>query len=152
MNTPAHIIQEGGENNSVHPLEVAPDGVRMKSAIIIFLITAGAGILTGFLIFFAGGMLKTSSSISSAKVKETVGIKDKKTFKDSAEGILAEGGIEGEGQFHLQRPGGAAQNVYLTSTTVDLSEFIGKKIRVWGETFAAEKAGWLMDVGLVEVL
>ena len=81
-----------------------------------------------------------------------MGIKDKKTFKDNAEGILRDGGIEGEGQFHLERPGGISQNVYLTSTTVDLSQLIGKKVRVWGETFSAQKAGWLMDVGLVEVL
>ena len=60
--------------------------------------------------------------------------------------------IEDEGQYHIERPGGVSQNVYLTSTTVDLSQFIGKKIRVWGETFSAQKAGWLMDVGLVEVI
>jgi len=52
----------------------------------------------------------------------------------------------------LQRTGGESQNVYLTSTAVDLSKFLGKKVRVWGETFQGEKAGWLMDVGLVEVL
>jgi hypothetical protein len=43
-------------------------------------------------------------------------------------------------------------NVYLTSSTVDLSPFVGKKVRVWGQTFTGQKAGWLMDVGLVEVL
>ena len=93
-----------------------------------------------------------SGALSSAKAEKTVGIADKKTFKDKAEGTLKEGGIDGEGNFHLVRPGGASQNVYLTSTTVDLSQYIGKKVRVWGETFAAEKAGWLMDVGLVEIL
>jgi hypothetical protein len=25
-------------------------------------------------------------------------------------------------------------------------------VRVWGQTFSGEKAGWLMDVGLVEIL
>lgn len=84
--------------------------------------------------------------------KKKVGIADKKTFKDMAEGVLKEGGIDGEGNFHLERPGGESQNVYLTSSTVDLSLYVGKKVRVWGETFSAEKAGWLMDVGLVELL
>ena len=60
--------------------------------------------------------------------------------------------MEGEGSFHLERPGGTSQNVYLTSSTVDLSEYVGKKVKVYGETFQGEKAGWLMDVGLVEVL
>ena len=75
----------------------------------------------------------------------------KKTFKDSAEGIMREGGIDGEGNFHLERPGGLSQNVYLTSTTVDLSDYIGKKVKVWGQTFQADKAGWLMDIGSVEM-
>lgn len=94
----------------------------------------------------------TSSSSQSEKVAQKAGIADKKTFKDQAEGILKAGGVDGEGNFHLERPGGISQNVYLTSTTVDLSKYIGRKVRVWGETFQAEKAGWLMDVGLVEVL
>lgn len=80
------------------------------------------------------------------------GINDKTKFKDNATGILKEGGIEGEGDFHLERPGGESQNVYLTSTTVDLNEYIGKKITVWGETYSAEKAGWLMDAGYIEVV
>lgn len=96
--------------------------------------------------------VKETGNISDAKTQKMIGIADKKTFKDQAEGILKEGGIDGEGNFHLQRPGGESQNVYLTSTTVDLSAYLGKKVRVWGQTFTANKAGWLMDVGLVEIL
>ena len=111
------------------------------------------GIITGF---FLGSSNKASTKViqksGSAKLEKTAGIADKKTFKDKAEGILKEGGIEGEGNFHLERPGGKSQNVYLTSTTVDLSLYVGKKVKVWGQTFSGEKAGWLMDVGLVEVL
>lgn len=90
---------------------------------------------------------KTNESVSTGKA---VGIADTKTFKDKAEGVLREGGVDGEGNFHLERPGGDSQNVYLTSSTVDLSVYIGKKVRVWGQTFQAKAAGWLMDVGLVE--
>lgn len=122
---------------------------------LIFTVAIVLGVITGF----AGNSIKamvsprsTSSQTTSAPVQEAVGIPDKKTFKDSAEGLLREGGIDGEGSFHLKRPGGESQNVYLTSSTVDLSEYIGKKVRVHGETFTAEKAGWLMDVGFVEVL
>lgn len=119
--------------------------------ILIFVLTAG--IITGFLISLSKKTLsKNGEETKKTEIKQTAGIADKKTFKDKAEGILKEGGIDGEGNFHLERPGGESQNVYLTSTTVDLSQYTRKKIRVWGETFTAEKAGWLMDVGLVELL
>jgi len=112
-----------------------------------------AGSAVGFLLSkTTKSNTKGNSNSKNAKVEKTAGIADKKTFKDKAEGKLKEGGIDGEGNFYPERSGGESQNVYLTSTTVDLSQYIGKKIRVWGETFQAEKAGWLMDVGLVEVL
>jgi hypothetical protein len=82
----------------------------------------------------------------------TVGISDERTFRDSAEGKLVKGGIEGEGSHHLERPGGESQYVYLTSSIVDLDKFVDHQIKVWGETFTAQKAGWLMDVGKVKVL
>ncbi len=81
-----------------------------------------------------------------------IGSNDTATFKDTADGVLQPGGLEVEGQFHLVRPGGDSQNVYLFSSAVDLSAFVNKKIKVWGQTQTAKKAGWLMDVGRVEVL
>lgn len=117
--------------------------------IFILIIAVTLGGLTGFGI---SKLKKTEKIDTKQKAEQAIGIVDKKTFKDSAEGILKEGGIDGEGNFHLERPGGVSQNVYLTSSTVDLSEYIGKKVRVWGATFKGEKAGWLMDVGLVEIL
>jgi len=118
--------------------------------LILFILVIIAGGIIGFVSskIIKKQVLNQSQTIN---VKKT-GIVDKKTFKDKAEGVLKEGGIDGEGNFHLERPGGVSQNVYLTSSTVDLSQFIGKKVRVWGETFAAEKAGWLMDVGFVEII
>jgi hypothetical protein len=80
------------------------------------------------------------------------GIADEATFRDSAEGLLVEGGIEGEGTHHLDRDLGEEKYVYLTSTVIDLESFVGKKVKVWGETIAARKAGWLMDVGKVKVI
>lgn len=93
----------------------------------------------------------TSGTDQKAVTGKSAGIADKKMFKDSAQGILREGGFEDEGNFHLERPGGKSQNAYLTSSTVDLSEYIGKKVEVWGQTYKGQKAGWLMDVGYVEV-
>ncbi len=117
------------------------------------------GILSGFIYNkFTGGSVavSTDSKGSAGDVAEggqSAGIKDSKTFKDKAEGVLRVGGFEGEGSYHIeQKPKQPDQNAYLTSTTVDLSQFVGKKIRVWGQTFEAEKAGWLMDVGYIEVI
>lgn len=89
---------------------------------------------------------------SGVEKGKTYGDGDAATFKDTAEGELKEGGIEGEGQYHLERPGGESQNVYLTSSQVDLSLFLDKKIKVWGQTQKAQTAGWLMDVGRVQAL
>lgn len=116
-----------------------------------FIVIALAGGIIGGLLL--SSIIKASPIVGKKTPSEKVaGIADKKTFKDQAEGILKEGGIDGEGSYHLRRPGGVSQNVYLTSSTVDLSGYVNKKVRVWGETFKGEKAGWLMDVGLVEIL
>lgn len=140
-------------NNLIHNFDKKTlednNGIKYSFFFIMIAFAVVAGTFIGF------GLTKLNKkqiTKTFVKTEKTVGIADKKTFKDQAEGILKEGGIDGEGNFHLERPGGESQNVYLTSTTVDLSLYIGKKVRVWGETFSAEKAGWLMDVGLVEIL
>ncbi len=130
-----------------------------KSPIVLFLILAVLGVATGFVVSKVSGAgtvqvagpngKVTTTSISAGQV---FGSKDEKTFKDSAEGTLKVGGIDGEGAYHLERPGGDSQNVYLTSSVIDLSGFVGKKVKVWGETNASDKAGWLMDVGRLQVL
>lgn len=120
---------------------------------VVVLLGIGSGYFlaknTGKTAFTNLGAPGSGSTVAKGTV---VGSEDLKTFKDIAEGKLEKGGIDGEGQFHLVRPGGASQNVYMTSSIVDLSLFIGKKVKVWGETQKAQKAGWLMDVGRVEVL
>ena len=123
----------------------------------IVLILVGAlilGAITAYLVANKGGVAgKTETTASGGLAKgEVVGSDDLKTFKDAAEGVLEEGGIGDEGQYHLVRPGGDSQNVYLTSSIVDLSKFLKKKVKVHGQTQTAQKAGWLMDVGRVEVL
>lgn len=123
--------------------------------ILISLAIVVAGITTGWLISGRGkpaGVLSPSSvAAPGAKSGATeAGIGDEATFRDSAEGTLVAGGIEGEGTHHLTR-NGASQNVYLTSTVIDLESFVGKKVKVWGETISARKAGWLMDVGKIRV-
>lgn len=129
-----------------------------KSLLVILVIVLILGLGTGYIIANISGAAKkgpiavgNNAGGSTAK-GATVGVEDTKEFPDNAEGQLKEGGIDGEGEYHLERPGGESQNVYLTSSTVDLSQFVGKKVKIWGKTFEAEKAGWLMDVGKLEVL
>jgi len=133
-----------------------------KLGFIIFLVVILAGVGTGL----AGAYLfplKTASPVVKVEDQQEVtdnqvkngvvfGIPDEKTFKDQTEGVIIKGGIDGEGSHTILRAGGISQNVYLTSSVVDLDMFKDMEIRVWGETFKGQKAGWLMDVGRVEVL
>ena len=122
--------------------------------IVVILLGVGSGyLLSGKAGTSTGNTLQTGTVSNPASLTKgsIIGSSDVKTFKDIAEGVLTAGGVDGEGQFHLVRPGGMSQNVYLTSSNVDLSKVIGKKIKVWGQTQKAQTAGWLMDVGRVEV-
>jgi hypothetical protein len=95
--------------------------------------------------------VKTPGETSSIKPGEVFGAKDESDFPDEAIGILEEGGLDGEGTHKLLRSGGESKTAYLTSSVLDMDQFVGFKITVWGETFSAQKAGWLMDVGRVKV-
>jgi len=123
--------------------------------IILAFILVLAGIGTGYLLSGRSvGQSQVLRSVNQEEVKPgvIVGVVDEQSFKDSAEGKLEKGGVDGEGSHHLVRPGGDSQNVYLTSSIVELDKFVGRKVKVWGQTFSAQKAGWLMDVGKLKVL
>jgi len=130
--------------------------IFLPAGIILTIILAGGG--TGW--FFANrGIGKTFSIRESggAQVVESqkeMGIKDEKTFRDSALGKIEinDNGDVPEGSHKLIRSGGPSQTAYLTSSAVDLNQFLGKCVEVWGETFAAQKVGWLMDVGRIKIL
>ena len=114
------------------------------------------GIGTGYglsLIRQPKGVKELSRTIENgAEPGTSYGVQDETAFSDLAEGEIASGGIDGEGSHHLIREGGESQYVYLTSSIIDLDQFVGKKVKVWGQTFEAQKAGWLMDVGRLEIL
>jgi hypothetical protein len=145
-NTEDHLVKQMGKKSKTSVVKI--------SVLLLVVVLLGAG--SGFLI--TKGTAKTTTSTTEATSSKDVekgtalGSNDTSTFKDTAEGVMTEGGIEGEGQYHLVRPGGASQNVYLTSSAVDLSLVLDKKVKVWGQTQKAQHAGWLMDVGRVEVL
>ena len=110
-----------------------------------------AGVGTGWLIAAKQGTAGGIITKGTAGGKQA-GVVDESKYKDTAEGILEEGGIKGEGTHHLVRPGGESQTVYLTSTSVDLQYVVGKQVKVWGQTTSARKAGWLLDVGKIKVI
>jgi len=122
--------------------------------VIAVLLALILGTTTGYLVKtrFANAVPMMQNSDGSGKqASQALGTKNTKLFPDDATGIVREGGVDGEGTHHLERKGGPSQNVYLTSSSVDLTKLVGKTVTVWGKTYAAEKAGWLMDVGYVEV-
>lgn len=149
------LPQEVGKEAVLRPLEEKKSKNMMK-VIGIFLgaiIIIGAGVATGNKL--AGGKATSKGLTGKAKVVKTeksVGSTDTKTFRDSTEGTLERGGLNEEGTHHLVRPGGDSQTAYLTSSVIDLDQYIGKKVKVFGETFTAQTAGWLMDVGKIELL
>lgn len=156
-NKPAQPVQEPLVQNPVNPEnDIADNSIFTKNLFITLIVAVVLGGMTGYILSnrnTRSGNTLTSGSVNPSSISKgtVVGSNDTKTFKDTAEGSLKAGGIKGEGQFHLVRPGGDSQNVYLTSSSVDLSAFLNKKIKVWGETQKAQYAGWLMDVGRVEV-
>lgn len=139
----------------VHELD---NGARPfpKQILIPITIVVG-GILSGFLLskIWAEPAIPTQQkegTTTTVGEQKAGGGAMNQVFSDQAEGNLEVNTSKTEGSHTLIRPGGASQTVYLTSSVLDLSAYVGKKVRVWGQTFAAKQAGWLMDVGKVEVL
>lgn len=143
-----HSFEEKNKNNS-----------NLAGSVVFLIILLALGLGIGYMAFKATSSLglktinMTASNSSKTKITKGMvfGVNDISSFPDSAEGVLQKGGINNEGQYHLVRPGGPSQYVYLTSSTVDLSLFINHKVKVNGATQTAQTAGWLMDVGRVEV-
>jgi len=139
-------IDQQGDENTMKP------NTRIVIGVYVVLFVLGVG--TGYLL--AGRpALFTKSAAGKTQVVTTgkiVGSTDTATFKDTAQGTLEKGGVDGEGSHHLTRAGGPSQTAYLVSSVVDLDQYVGKKVKVWGQTLAAKNVSWLMDVGKIEIL
>jgi hypothetical protein len=143
---PEHVLKDINED--------APMVKKTNTVIVLgYLLLVVLGVATGFILSGKSGQ---SLGILSAKPSvinngKQAGSTDTATFKDSAVGVLQKGGLDGEGTHQLVRDGGPSQTAYLISSVVDLDQFVGKKVKVWGQTLAAKKAPWLLDVGKIEV-
>ena len=132
-------------------------GTAAPALVIIVIILAG--VASGY--FLANRGVTTSEKVTEllggaqmVQGPKEVGIKDEELFPDSAQGRIEINDSETvtEGSHKLIRPGGESQTAYLTSSVLDLNQFRGKCVQIWGETFAGQQAGWLMDVGRVKIL
>lgn len=117
--------------------------------ILVFALVAGLG--TGY-ILASSGSSKDAPIVINTKPKTAS--QDNKTFRDFAEGTIMKkpepkkGEVYTEGTHLLKRDN--AVPVALTSSVVNLDDFVNKKVKVFGETQKALREGWLMDVGKVE--
>lgn len=136
------------------PLKNTPKWMPLVSVVVVLFLAVG----TGYVMAKKGSTQGTTSSKSGITTANSVntsteaGVNDTAAFPDSAQGVLTEGGISGEGTHHLDRGMGPTKDVYLTSTVINLQNFVGKKVEVQGQTISGKKAGWLMDVGRVKVI
>ena len=125
--------------------------------IIIVVVIVAAGIFSGLV---ASSRSKNLKSQAKAAIEEEELSGEQKesfaqTFRDEAEGTIEKNDKldkYAQGTHKLIRPGGESQTAYLTSSVLDLDQFEGKKVKVFGETFGSSQVGWLMDVGKVEVV
>jgi hypothetical protein len=141
------------------PVTPAP---KSKSKINHKVMLVGIGLLVVVLGLGSGKILAQTTSPGSTSTVSAPEVEKKNNESGSSdltgvdeqapEGVLKEGGIDGEGTHHLERPGGVSQNVYLSSTVLNLQDFVDKKVQIWGNTISGKKAGWLMDVVKVKEL
>lgn len=137
--------------------ELSLKGTLVPALVIVVIILTGA--VSGYFLASRGAVLPEGEKelTGGAKVVQgpkEVGIKDEEVFRDTTQGKIRvnDSDVVTEGSHKLIRPGGESQIAYLTSSVLDLNKFLGKCVQVWGETFQAQKAGWLMDVGRVKIL
>jgi hypothetical protein len=143
------------QNSVVRKIDNTSSTKKNVILAVISVVVVLAGVGTGYLVSGVGGKGSTSSSKTSNSIvvsKNEAGIADESKFSTTTDGVLEEGGIGGEGTHHLVRGSGPSQYAYLTSSSVDLSAFVGKKVQIWGETMSGKKAGWLIDVGKIKVV
>lgn len=130
--------------------------------VIVPVLSIFLGVGTGFMLAQASPSKNStaSSNISEeSSIKEhveQVQQKDAASFRDKAEGLIEKNDISDGENFasgtHKLIRGDESQTAYLTSSVLDLNEYTGKKVTVYGETFSSSQVGWLMDVGRVEVV
>lgn len=112
------------------------------------------GVFSGLILASRNKTPTQTASLQEENLTPEVRESFAQTFKDEAEGVIEKNedfDQYSQGTHKLIRPGGEDQTAYLTSSVLDLDQYVGKKVKVFGETFGSSQVGWLMDVGKVEV-
>lgn len=155
------------KNLSVQPsASPAPPTNLFSPLVIVFVLVIG--LVSGFWLsrFSPSGTPLTSSSsgngnspLSADSISSQAQLQvgklygsNSNIFTDAATGVLEKGNINGEGTHILAREGGLSQRAALTSATLDLDLFVGKKVEIHGQTNTSKKSSWLMDVGSIKIL
>jgi len=122
--------------------------------IVVIVLVVGVGIFSGLILSSRSKAAKLPKA--SVEEEELTGQQKEsftQTFRDEAEGTVEKNDKldkYAQGTHKLIRPGGESQTAFLTSSVLDLDQYVGKKVKVFGETFGSSQVGWLMDVGKVE--
>lgn len=144
------------QNNQFRPVQNKSQLVSKIIQIALVVVILAIGITTG-LIMSSRAKSKQLAQTLPANNENLTPQQEKNVqtvTRDSAEGVLEKNDKfeeTSQGQWKLIRPGGDSQTAYLTSSYMDLDEYVGKKVKVYGETLGSDKVGWLMDVAKVEV-
>ena len=148
------------QTQSPAPLRVVPDKTKLSKILPYFVVAVIVALGIGT------GLVTSSVQKAKAQNQQAVSLAEEEltpeqqqsfaqTFRDEAEGIIEKNDdfdTYAQGPWKLIRTGGESQTAYLTSSVMDLDEYIGKKVKVYGETFGSGQVSWLMDVGKVEVV
>jgi len=150
--------QQQSSSSITQPMEPKKTGKIFAKIVplLLIIVLIGAGIFTGLMLTSVNKSKASQGNVLSAEnlapeIKENFS----QTFKDEAEGVVEKNDDfekYAQGPWKLIRTGGESQTAYLTSSVMDLDEFVGKKVKVYGETFGSDQVSWLMDVGKVEVI
>ena len=138
------------------PPHKSMDQVKKVIPFLAIILVVGAGIYSGLILHSLNkskSALPAGSTANQQDLPKEVKESQAKTFKDETEGVLQKNDKKdkyAQGTHLLIRPGGDSQTAFLTSSVLDLDNFVGKKVKVFGETFGSSQVGWLMDVGKVE--
>lgn len=140
-------------------LRSVPKNIPFKKLIplAVIVIIVAAGIFSGLV--FSSRNKNSKITASTVADEKNLSPEQKQSFqsitRDSAEGVVEKNDKfeeTAQGQWKLIRVGGESQTAYLTSSFMDLDQYVGKKVKVYGETLGTDKVGWLMDVAKVEEL
>ena len=151
------VDSKQAQNTPKNSLRAVPAKARLSKfiPIIIIVLIVGAGIFSGLVISSRSKSAKiASSAFNEQNLTPAAKQSFAQTFRDQAEGTVEKNDQDkyAQGTHKLIRTGGESQTAYLTSSVLDLDQYVGKKVKVYGETFGSSQVGWLMDVGKVDVV